>query len=62
MSIKKKFFAFLLLISLNYNVVFALGDVENTQKSLYPDYSKEFVGEDKYENFNRKMFLSLIHI
>lgn len=56
MSIKKKFFAFLLLISLNYNVVFALGNVENTQKSLYPDYSKEFVGEDKYENFNRKMF------
>ena len=56
MSMKKKFFAFLLLISLNYNVVFALEDVQIAPKSLYPDYSKEFVGEDKYENFNRKMF------
>ena len=30
--------------------------VETTQDSRYPDYSKMFVGEDKHEKFNRKMF------
>lgn len=56
MSINKKFFTFLLIISLNYNIAFALNDINTPQKNLYPDYSKEFIGEDKYENFNRKMF------
>ena len=30
--------------------------VETTQGNKYPDYSKMYVGEDKHENFNRKMF------
>ena len=30
--------------------------VETTQNSRYPDYAKMYVGEDKHENFNRKMF------
>ena len=30
--------------------------VETTQSSRYPDYAKMYVGEDKYEKFNRKMF------
>lgn len=30
--------------------------VETTQESKYPDYSKMYTGEDKYEKFNRKMF------
>ncbi|MBR1775910.1 VacJ family lipoprotein [bacterium] len=30
--------------------------VETTQESRYPDYAKMYVGEDKHEQFNRKMF------
>lgn len=31
--------------------------IENTEvKSKYPDYSYEFVGNDKFESFNRKIF------
>lgn len=29
---------------------------QNSKDSKYPDFSYEFLGEDKYENFNRKMF------
>ena len=49
----KKFLAcFLVLISLCSGAVFALDG--NLAKN--PDYSKEFVGQDKFEKFNRKMF------
>lgn len=30
--------------------------VETNQQSRYPDYAKMYVGEDKHEKFNRKMF------
>ncbi len=30
--------------------------VETEQTSKYPDYSKMYIGEDKHEKFNRKMF------
>ena len=30
--------------------------VETTQESRYPDYSKIYVGDDKHEKINRKMF------
>ena len=30
--------------------------VETNQESRYPDYAKMYVGEDKHEKFNRKMF------
>lgn len=56
-SAKKKIIALLLIISLNFNLAFALNEINTKEeKQLYPDYSKEFAGEDKYENFNRKMF------
>ena len=56
-SIKKKIIASLLVISLNFNLAFALNEINTKEaKQIYPNYSKEFVGEDKYENFNRKMF------
>jgi ABC-type transporter lipoprotein component MlaA len=38
----------LCLISSNFIVL--------AQETKYPDYSYEFLGEDKWENFNRKMF------
>ena len=30
--------------------------IETTQHSKYPDYAEMYLGEDKHENFNRKMF------
>ena len=30
--------------------------VETSNKTKYPDYAKMYLGEDKHENFNRKMF------
>ena len=29
---------------------------KTSTESKYPDYSKMYLGEDKHENFNRKMF------
>lgn len=37
------------------NASFAIEDA--TPKTLYPDYAYEFTGKDKWENFNRKVFL-----
>lgn len=44
-------FAVLLCMNL-YNCVFA----ENDTVYRYPDYAYEYLGNDKFENFNRKMF------
>ena len=67
MYIKKKFFAFVLTIFImapcfaaeeiiiNENSV-DIQAVETTKDSRYPDYAKMYLGEDKFENFNRKMF------
>lgn len=45
---------FILSINLN-NASFAVEDVN--LKDKYPNYSKEFAGEDSWENFNRKIFI-----
>ena len=48
----KKFIAISLItsfLSLNCGIIFA-------QETKYPDFSYEFLGQDKHENFNRKIF------
>lgn len=48
-------FAVLLCLNLNlYNISFAEDTV--TQVNKYPDYAFEYLGRDKFESFNRKMF------
>ena len=37
--------------------VFAKKTVTQLPKPKYPDYAYEFVGRDKFEGFNRKMFV-----
>lgn len=37
------------------NIAFAIEDIETD--NVYPDYAYEFVGKDKFEKFNRKLFL-----
>lgn len=63
----KKFVSFLLTVLLlqnlnclaeqvyNENSV-NIQAVETTQESKFPDYAKMYLGEDKHEKFNRKMF------
>lgn len=47
-----KFLSFLLSLVLLFNIAFpAFAD-----ETKYPDYAKMYVGEDKLEGFNRKMF------
>ena len=60
---KKKFISFVLLFLLifNYNsaiIAAAKTDIQavQTENCKYPDYATMYVGEDKYEKFNRKMF------
>ncbi len=38
------------------NLIFAVASEKTEKINKYPDYACEFNGEDKYENFNRKMF------
>lgn len=48
-------FAVLLCLNFNlYNISFAEDTV--TQVNKYPDYAFEYLGRDKFESFNRKMF------
>ncbi len=55
MYIKSKITVFLLIvISLLIKPVFATEQIQSS--AIYPDYAYEFLGEDKYEKFNRKMF------
>ena len=49
--LKKKFIIWSLLFCLVFNNVAVFAIV-----TKYPDYSYEFLGEDKLENFNRKVF------
>jgi len=54
----KYFIIFIVTLLLNFcssNMSFAIQAVPSTQ--TYPDYAYEFVGADKYENFNRKIFI-----
>ena len=50
---KKHFIALCLLLNLGFSLILP---VFATQECKYCDYGKLYVGEDKYENFNRKMF------
>jgi len=66
MYFKKKFLSVILIFLLYFNPICLaeqteiisnnIQAVETTQRSKYPDYSKMYVGNDKYEKFNRKMF------
>jgi len=47
-----KFLSFLLSFVLLFNIAFPAF----AQETKYPDYAKMYVGEDKLEGFNRKMF------
>lgn len=54
-----KFISFILSFVLLFNLTFpVLAQVEKAQVSTpkYPDYARMYVGEDKFEGFNRKMF------
>lgn len=61
---KNKFVSFILLLFLIFNtnqqILKAAEKVDiqavQTENCKYPDYSKMYVGDDKYEKFNRKMF------
>ncbi len=56
MSIRNKACMFFVaLLCLNFNLYNITTAAESENK--YPDYSYEFMGPDKYENFNRKMFI-----
>ena len=50
---KKGFTIFLILLCLYFNLNFI---AISAQTSKYPNYSYEFIGEDKHENINRKVF------
>ena len=57
MNLYKKFtITFLALLFLNLNA-YAKKIVPKQPVTKYPDYSYEFVGTDKFEGFNRKMFV-----
>ena len=62
MRFNKLFLSLFLIISLfstNINLTFATTIKDNTNQievSKYPDFSYLYNGEDKFENFNRKMF------
>lgn len=43
------------LLCLNFNLVFA-GENPVQQNAKYPDYAYQYLGNDRFEGFNRKMF------
>ena len=59
---KNKILSLVLLLLLAFNnlgaITFAKEDIQavQTEAHRYPDYAKMYVGEDKFEGFNRKMF------
>lgn len=57
MTIKNKAFAVLgILVCLNFFNISANSQDLTPAVSKYPDFSTLYVGKDKFENFNRKMF------
>ena len=60
--LKNKIISLVLLLLLAFNnlgaITFAKEDIQavQTEAHRYPDYAKMYVGEDKFEGFNRKMF------
>lgn len=56
MSFKNKaFIIFAILLCLEFNI-FAFAAENTLQTSKYPDFALEYLGQDKFEGFNRKMF------
>lgn len=65
---KNKIIALFLALLIVFNTNFSFSEtvynensidiqaVETSKGSRYPDYAKMYLGEDKHENFNRKMF------
>jgi phospholipid-binding lipoprotein MlaA len=51
-----KLFAALLLLVISVTLPAFADTSIDTAKNRYPDYAKEFLGEDKFENVNRKVF------
>lgn len=55
---KKRTFLILAVLILNLALQDLVLAAENEiSQNKYPDYSYEFVGQDKFENFNRKVFI-----
>lgn len=59
---KRAFFIFAAVFLINFSLTdksFAIEsvDLSNNATYKYPDYAYEFVGKDKCENFNRKIFI-----
>lgn len=48
------FALFVVLLCTSHNLSFAIETTGGATK--YPDYAREYLGEDKYEKFNRKVF------
>ncbi len=57
MSLYKKFALFFAAIIFLNSPVYAKKTLSLPQETKYPDYAGEFVGVDKFEGFNRKMFI-----
>ena len=53
MKLKRFLISFLLILTLITNICFA---VELTEETKYPDYAELYLGKDKLEKFNRKVF------
>lgn len=57
MSFKNKaFIIFAVLLCLDLNIANFAAAESVVQTSKYPDYAMEYLGKDKFEGFNRKMF------
>ena len=52
---------FAFMIACNMQPIFAAkADIKSNEEAVvesrYPDYAKQYIGNDKFEKFNRKMF------
>ena len=57
MYIKNKLAIFAIIFCLIFNITNSAFSLENSIKDIkYPDYTKIYIGEDKFEKFNRKVF------
>lgn len=53
---QKKFTTIALLVCLNISIAAYGKNIDIPQQRKYPDYSYTYAGNDRFENFNRKMF------
>ena len=57
MSFKNKaFIIFAILLCLDFNLPNIAAAAETAEALNYPDFGYEYLGKDKFEGFNRKMF------